>query len=151
MGDLRSKLQAAIESIFPAVLGIELIETSTERIVGRLLVRSELCNLAHALHGGAFMTFADTLGGLGAFVNLPPGARTTTVESKTNFLRAASEGSVLVGESRPLHRGRTTMVWETRMSSEGGALCAVVTQTQLVIASGNNSRIGAGLRQVGAE
>lgn len=141
--DLRKRLQTALQSIFPGLLEIELVETSAERVVGRMMVRPALCNLAHVLHGGAMMSFADTLGGVGCFLNLPRNARTTTIESKTNFLSAAKQGVWLIGESTPLHRGRTTMVWQTRISTETGSLCAVVTQTQLVVAPGYGSSIGA--------
>jgi uncharacterized protein (TIGR00369 family) len=143
MMDLRERLQTALQSIFPSVLEIELVETSAERVVGHLVVRRPLCNLAGVLHGGALMSFADTLGGLACFLNLPRDARTTTIESKTNFVRAAKEGTRLVGESTPLHLGRTTMVWQTRIFTESGALCAIVTQTQLVVAAGHGSSVGA--------
>jgi uncharacterized protein (TIGR00369 family) len=79
------------------------------------------------------MAFADTLGAIGTVVNLPQGARTTTIESKTNFLSAAPQGSRVLGTSTPVHRGRTTMVWQTRIESESGRLVALVTQTQMVL------------------
>jgi uncharacterized protein (TIGR00369 family) len=96
-------------------------------------VRPDLATAGNILHGGAFMAFADTLGAIATVVNLPPGARTTTIESKTNFLGSAPVGTQIFGESTPLHRGRTTMVWQTHIKNESGKLCAVVTQTQLVI------------------
>lgn len=80
------------------------------------------------------MAFADTLGAAATFLNLPEGAHTTTIESKTNFVRAAQTGSRVVGETTPVHRGRTTMVWQTRVSTEDGRLVALFTQTQLVLA-----------------
>lgn len=81
------------------------------------------------------MAFADTLGAVATFVNLPPGARTTTIESKTNFLGGASAGSYVIAECTPIHRGRTTMVWQTRLTSEAGKLLALVTQTQMVLSA----------------
>jgi uncharacterized protein (TIGR00369 family) len=98
-----------------------------------LVVRTELCTSGHILHGGAIMAFADTLGAIGAFLNLPPGAGTTTIESKTNFFAPAREGSVVQGESTPLHVGRRSSVWQTRLSREDGKLLALVTQTQMVL------------------
>jgi len=85
------------------------------------------------LHGGALMAFADTLGAAGTIVNLPDGASTTTLESKTNFLAAAPVGSRVIGEATPIHRGRTTMVWQTRLTNEAGRLIGLVIQTQLVL------------------
>jgi uncharacterized protein (TIGR00369 family) len=85
------------------------------------------------MHGGAYMAFADTLGAVGTIVNLPPGKRTTTTDSSTKFIGGAKVNSTVVGESLALHRGRTTMVWQTTIRSAEGKLCAVVTQTQLVI------------------
>ena len=114
-------------------LGIRLTEASPERIVATLEVRPELCTVGNILHGGSIMAFADTLGAVGTFVNLPAGHRTTTIESKTNFLGAAPLGSRVTGECTPVHRGRTTMVWQTRVTSEAGKLVALVTQTQMVI------------------
>jgi len=79
------------------------------------------------------MAFADTVGAIGTVMNLPPNARTTTIESKTNFLGAAAVNTTITAESTPLHRGKTTMVWQTMIRSEAGKLCAVVTQTQMVL------------------
>ena len=84
-------------------------------------------------HGGAFMAFADTIGAIGTVVNLPPRTRTTTIESKTNFLGAAHVNTRVTAESIPLHRGKTTQVWQTTIRSETGKLCAIVTQTQMVL------------------
>ncbi len=79
------------------------------------------------------MAFADTLGAIATVLNLPEGASTTTIESKTNFLGPAPTGSTVVGECTPIHRGRRTMVWQTRISTQEGRLVALVTQTQMVI------------------
>ena len=114
-------------------LGITFLQMVPERVTAELLVRAELCNNAGILHGGMLMAFADTLGACGTSLNLSDGAHTTTIESKTNFLAPAPVGTKVIGESLPLHRGRRTMVWQTRITTEDGGLVAVVTQTQLVI------------------
>jgi 1,4-dihydroxy-2-naphthoyl-CoA hydrolase len=130
-----SSIKSLFEPLLPGLLGIELVEASLERVVGRLLVRKDLCTLGDMLHGGASMAFADTLGAVGTVLNLPAGARTTTVESSTKFLAGAALGTTVTGVCTPFHRGRTTMVWQTLVHSEAGKLCCVVTQTQLVIAA----------------
>jgi len=96
-------------------------------------VRPDLCTAGGILHGGAYMAFADTLGAVGTIVNLPRGKRTTTTDSSTKFIGGAKVNTTVVGESVALHRGRTTMVWQTTIKSQEGKLCAVVTQTQLVL------------------
>ena len=125
---------SATSQPFPHLMGVEILEASRGRVLGRLSVRADLCTVGAILHGGAIMAFADTLGAIGASLNLPEGAGTTTIESKTNFIAAAREGSLVLGESTPLHVGRRSSVWQTRISREEGALVAVVTQTQLVLA-----------------
>jgi 1,4-dihydroxy-2-naphthoyl-CoA hydrolase len=130
--DLRQRLTAEMLP-FAALLGIEFVSAATDRIVGRMTVRDDLCTRPAVLHGGAVMAFADTLGAAGTLVNLPAGADTTTIESKTNFFAPAPAGSDVIGEATPLHRGRRTMVWQTRVSSPEGRLLALVTQTQLVL------------------
>jgi uncharacterized protein (TIGR00369 family) len=119
--------------LLPGLMGIEIREASKERVTASMLVRSELCTYGGVLHGGAFMAFADTIGAVGTVLNLPPGARTTTLESKTNFLGAAPLNTRVIAQATPLHRGRTTMVWQTMIRGESGKLCAVVTQTQMVL------------------
>jgi 1,4-dihydroxy-2-naphthoyl-CoA hydrolase len=127
-------VQQVIAQQFPGLLGIELVETTPERVVGRLRARPEICTVGGMMHGGAVMGFADTLGAVGTFLNMPPGATTTTtIESSTKFMAAAPAGQVLTGESVPLHRGRTTMVWQTSIRREDGRLCALVLQTQLMM------------------
>lgn len=126
-------IQERMKDLLPGLLGIELARAEPELVVATLAVRQDLCTVGGALHGGAIMAFADTLGGVGTFVNLPAGHRTTTIESKTNFIGSAPLGSRVTGESIPLHRGRTTMVWQTRITSDSGKLVAIVTQTQMVI------------------
>lgn len=128
-------IQERMKGLLPDLLGIELTEAAPERVLATLVVRQNLCTVGNTLHGGAIMAFADTLGAVGTFMNLPAGHRTTTIESKTNFIGSATLGSRVTGESTPLHRGRTTMVWQTRITSEAGKLVAIVTQTQMVIAA----------------
>ena len=120
---------------FADLLGITFTEATRERVVASMSVRSELCTTPPVLHGGAVMAFADTLGAMGTILNLPEGAGTTTIESKTNFFAAVPLGDVARGECTPLHRGRTTMVWQTLIRTAEGKLCAVVTQTQMVLDS----------------
>ena len=131
--NMLASIQQILEPLFPGLLGIQLTEASPERVVASMQVRPELCTTGEVLHGGAIMAFADTLGAVATFVNLPKGARTTTIESKTNFLGAAPAGSRVTGECTPFHRGKTTMVWQTLVRSETGKLCAVITQTQMVL------------------
>ncbi|MBV8747724.1 MAG: PaaI family thioesterase [Xanthobacteraceae bacterium] len=118
---------------FAKLVGISITHVSPERITAELLVRDELTNGRGILHGGAIMALADNLGGHATVVNLKPGFATTTIESKTNFFAALSTGDTAHAECTPLHRGRTTMVWQTRITRNDGRLAAVVTQTQLVI------------------
>jgi uncharacterized protein (TIGR00369 family) len=119
--------------LFPGLMGIEIQEASLERVVATMLVRPDLCTTADMLHGGAIMALADTLGAVGTFQNLPEGASTTTIDSSTKFIRGARAGSTVTAESTAFHRGRTTMVWQTLVRNDEGKLCAVVTQTQLVL------------------
>jgi uncharacterized protein (TIGR00369 family) len=119
---------------FPRALGLELTAVAPERLAARLVVGERVSNGQGAMHGGALMALADTLGAIGTLVNLAPGQRTTTIESKTNFIGAAPIGVRLLAEAVPLHRGRTTQIWQTRITREDGRLVALVTQTQLVIA-----------------
>ncbi len=118
---------------FAKLLGIEYVSASRDKVVGQMLVRDDLCTRPAVLHGGAIMAFADTLGAAGTILNLPDGAGTTTIESKTNFLAAALLGARLTGEATPIHRGRRTMVWQTRITTAEGKLVALVSQTQLVL------------------
>lgn len=118
---------------FSRFMGISLISFSRDCIVAELVVREEMANRNGVLHGGAIMAFADNLGGTAASLNLPPGAKTTTLESKTNFLRSVTIGQTARAECVPLHRGRTTSVWQTTVSDGSGRVAAIVTQTQLVL------------------
>jgi 1,4-dihydroxy-2-naphthoyl-CoA hydrolase len=114
------------------LLGIRFVEASPERVVAELTVRDELRTVGGALHGGALMALADTVGATATFINLPPGASTTTLESKTNFFAAGREG-VVRAETTPLHRGRSTMVWQTRVTDQSGRLLSLTIQTQMVL------------------
>jgi len=125
--------QKLFAPLFPGLMGITIKQASKELIVGTMLVRPDLCTAGGVCHGGAFMALADTLGAIGTVVNLPANTRTTTIESKTNFLGAAVVDSEVTAESVPLHRGRTTQVWQTTIKSQAGKLCALVIQTQMVL------------------
>jgi uncharacterized protein (TIGR00369 family) len=127
------QIQSIFQPLFPGLMGVELKEATPERVVASMLVRPELCTTGGVCHGGAFMAFADTIGAVGTFINLPPNTRTTTIESKTNFLGAAAANTRVTAESTPLHRGKTTQVWQTMIRNDAGKLCAVVTQTQMVL------------------
>src|ERR1700757_2846145 len=112
---------------FAELLGITFVSASPDKIVAEMTVRDDLCTRPAVLHGGAIMAFADTLGATGTIVNLPEGAGTTTIESKTNFVAPAPVGTRVVGEATPVHRGRRTMIWQTRVSTPEGRLGALVT------------------------
>jgi len=118
---------------FAELLGIEVVSASPDKIVGEMTVREALCTVPAVLHGGAIMAFADTLGAMGTIANLSQGVSTTTIESKTNFVAPAPLGTRVVGETTPIHRGRRTMIWQTRVVGPDGRLVALVTQTQLVL------------------
>ncbi|HEX3401449.1 MAG TPA: PaaI family thioesterase [Acetobacteraceae bacterium] len=130
--DMTARLQRELPP-FPRWMGITVTLATAERVVAELTVREELCTSGEILHGGAIMAFADTVGALGTVVNLREGQGTTTVESKTNFFAATPVGTRLVAEATPLHRGRRTQVWETRLTNVEGRLVAKVTQTQMVL------------------
>jgi 1,4-dihydroxy-2-naphthoyl-CoA hydrolase len=127
------QIQKLFEPLLPGLMGIDLVEATQEKVVATMLVRPDLCTAGNVCHGGAFMAFADTVGAIGTVINLAPGTRTTTIESKTNFLGAAPVNTRVTAVSTPLHRGKTTQVWQTMIRSEAGKLCAVVTQTQMVL------------------
>jgi 1,4-dihydroxy-2-naphthoyl-CoA hydrolase len=119
---------------FSKLMGVTVTSAARDRVVAELIVRADLCTAGRILHGGAIMAFADALGAIGAFMNLPDGAQgTTTIESKTNFLGAAPEGEVVTGEATPIQIGKRLSVWQTRISRADGKAVALVTQTQLVL------------------
>ncbi len=118
---------------FAELLGIRILEASPDKVTAEMKVRDDLCTRPAVLHGGAAMALADTLGAVATVLNLPEGAGTTTIESKTNFLGPAPAGSTVRAECTPIHRGKLTQVWQTRISTSEGRLVAVVTQTQLIL------------------
>ena len=128
-------LQALLDPLFPGLMGIRIGALAPERVVAEMKVRPDLCTAGGILHGGAYMAFADTLGAVGTLLNLAPGRRTTTTDSSTKFIAGARVGTTVTGESVALHRGRTTMVWQTSVRNAEGKLCALVTQTQLVLSN----------------
>jgi 1,4-dihydroxy-2-naphthoyl-CoA hydrolase len=120
---------------FAGLLGLEVTAADAEEVRGTLAWAEERCTAGGILHGGALMGFADTLGGVCAFLNLPEGATTATIESKTNFFRAVREGTV-TGVTRPLHVGRSFIVVQTDLTDDEGRRVAQVTQTQAVLTQG---------------
>ena len=133
MGNLAAQFQERLKGILPELLGIQLVEVTPEKVIATLRVRADLCTTGKILHGGSIMAFADTLGAIGTVVNMPQGHGTATIESKTNFVGGAAEGSVITGECTPVPKGRTTQVWQTRITNADGKLVALVTQTQIVL------------------
>jgi uncharacterized protein (TIGR00369 family) len=131
------RLEAMYRGRFADRMGVRILEATPERVTGEMLVGDEHTTVPGRAHGGAIMSFADTLGAMGTILNLPDGAGTSTIESKANFFSAAPTGQKIFGESTPLHRGRTTQVWQTRITREDGKLCAQVTQTQIVLLWGD--------------
>ena len=127
------KLQA-MKMPFAELKGVTFLEAGKDRVVARMVVRPDLCTLGHILHGGAAMAFADSVGAAATVINLPEDAKgTTTLESKTNFIGGAKEGATVIATATPIHRGRRTQVWQTRLETEDGKLVAMVTQTQMVL------------------
>jgi 1,4-dihydroxy-2-naphthoyl-CoA hydrolase len=118
---------------FAKHIGMEFIGAGKDRVLARLEVKPELCTIPAIAHGGLVMAFADTLGAAATILNLPEGAWTSTIESKTNFIAPAPAGTVITGETTPVHRGRRTMIWQTRVTGADGKLVALVTQTQIVL------------------
>jgi len=119
---------------FAELKGVTFVEADTDRVVARMLVRPDLCTVSHSIHGGAVMAFADSVGAAATVINLPEDAKgTTTIESKTNFIGSAKERTTIVATATPIHRGRRTQVWQTRLETEEGKLVAIVTQTQMVL------------------
>ena len=118
---------------FAALMGVTIVSVTPDLVVGELKVREDLCTRPAVLHGGAYMAFADTIGAVATVANLPDGMTTTTIESKTNFFSGIPLGDTARAECTPLHKGRTTMVWQTKITRGDGKLAALVTQTQLVM------------------
>jgi 1,4-dihydroxy-2-naphthoyl-CoA hydrolase len=124
----------SIKIPFAELKGVTFVEADKDRVMARMLVRPDLCTLNHSIHGGALMAFADSVGAAATLINLPEDAKgTTTIESKTNFIGGAKEGTTVIATATPIHRGRRTQVWQTRLETEEGKLVAIVTQTQMVL------------------
>ena len=128
-----AQIQHLLAPLFPGLMGVQITEAALDRVRARMLVRPDLCTGGGILHGGAIMAFADTLGAVGTVLNLAAGKRTTTTDSSTKFIAGAKVGSTVTADCVALHRGRTTLVWQTSVHNADGKLCAVVTQTQLVL------------------
>jgi 1,4-dihydroxy-2-naphthoyl-CoA hydrolase len=119
---------------FAELKGVTFVEADGDRVLAKMPVRPDLCTLNQSIHGGAVMAFADSVGAAATLINLPEDAKgTTTIESKTNFIGGATEGTTVIATATPIHRGRRTQVWQTRVETEEGKLVAIVTQTQMVL------------------
>jgi 1,4-dihydroxy-2-naphthoyl-CoA hydrolase len=124
----------AMKMPFAELMGVTFVEADKDRVVAKMLVRPDLCTVSQSIHGGAVMAFADSVGAAATVINLPEDAKgTTTIESKTNFVGGAKEGATVVATATPIHRGRRTQVWQTRLETERGKLVAIVIQTQMVL------------------
>jgi uncharacterized protein (TIGR00369 family) len=132
VAELKDRIQARLPGL-PRFLGMQITEATKDRMAAEFHVEEAHCNGTAAIHGGALMAVADTLGAIGTMMNLRSGQTTTTLESKTNFLAPATLGTRLIAEATPLHRGRRTQVWETSIRNEQGKVVAKVTQTQIVL------------------
>ena len=125
-------LNSHMQGTLTTLLGLRIVEATPDRVVAELTIRDDLRTIGGALHGGTLMALADTVGAVGTVVNLPAGATTTTLESKTNFFSAGRNG-VVRAEAMPLHRGKRTQVWQTRITDESGRLLSLTIQTQMVL------------------
>jgi 1,4-dihydroxy-2-naphthoyl-CoA hydrolase len=131
---LLDKIKNGVTMPFSVSMGVTFVEAELDRVVATMVVREDLCTARHTIHGGAVMAFADAVGAAATVINLPEDAKgTTTIESKTNFVSGAPAGTTVRATATPIHRGRRTQVWQTRIESEAGKLVGVVTQTQLVL------------------
>ncbi|ARE40508.1 thioesterase family protein [Rhodovulum sp. P5] len=124
---------AAAQPPFARLLGLRILSATPDRVEAALEVTEALTNRNGTLHGGAVMALADNLGGTATFLNIGEGEGTATMESKTNFFRPVRLGDTALAETTPLHRGRTTMVWQTKITRGDGKLAALVTQTQMIL------------------
>jgi uncharacterized protein (TIGR00369 family) len=125
---------SSLKMPFAELKGVTFIEAEKDRVVAKMLVRPDLCTLFRTIHGGAIMALADSVGAAATIINLPEDAKgTTTIESKTNSIDGAKEGTTVIAIATPVHRGRRTQVWQTRLETEDGKLVALVTQTQMVL------------------
>jgi uncharacterized protein (TIGR00369 family) len=128
------ELGPMLEMPFSNLLGLVLTKRDKDHVTAKMLVRPELCTAGGIVHGGALMAFADSVGAIATVINLPEGAQgTATIESKTNFVRSAKPGETVLSSTTPVHIGRRTQVWQTRLETEDGKLVALVTQTQMIL------------------
>jgi 1,4-dihydroxy-2-naphthoyl-CoA hydrolase len=131
--DVETTINERLRGTLPELLGLRVVVAAPDRVVAELLIRDDLRTVGGALHGGTLMALADTVGAVGTMLNLPAGAGTTTLESKTNFFAAGRSG-IVRAEATPLHRGKRTQVWQTRVTDDSGRLLAQTIQTQMVLA-----------------
>jgi uncharacterized protein (TIGR00369 family) len=136
--DQIAQLQQMVGVMFTKNLDMKIVEATADRLIAETTVTDDMCTTGRMMHGGAVMTMADFLGAAGTFLNLPPGAGTTTLESKTNFIAGAESGTKVTAVCEPVHKGKSTQVWRTTVKREDGRTVAVVTQTQMVL-QGNTS------------
>ncbi|MEE4118865.1 MAG: PaaI family thioesterase [Paracoccaceae bacterium] len=134
--DDRISRLAEAQPPFARLMGLRLVSATPDRLVAEIEVVADLTNRNGTLHGGAVMAIADNLGGTATVLNIADDDRTVTLESKTNFIRTVPVGDTVRAVTEPLHKGRTTMVWQTRITRGDGTLAAIVTQTQLVLHPG---------------
>jgi 1,4-dihydroxy-2-naphthoyl-CoA hydrolase len=125
-------ISAALEGTLAQLMGIQFVEATADRVVAQLAIRDDLRTVGGSLHGGTLMALADTVGATATVLNLPDGASTTTLESKTNFF-AAGRAGIVRAEATPLHRGKRTMVWQTRVTDQNGRMLSLTIQTQMVL------------------
>jgi len=136
MGGLMTPLEKiqSMKMPFAELKGVTFTDAEKDRVVAKMLVRWSVQRSGRTIHGGAIMAFADSVGAAATVINLPEDAKgTTTIESKTNFIGGAKEGATVIATATPVHRGRRTQVWQTRLETEDGKLVAVVMQTQMVL------------------
>jgi len=131
--DVEPQIPFPAQQPYPKLIGLQITEATQTRVRATLAPRNELCRSGNAIHGGAIMSLADIVASCGAYLNLPEGAATTTIESKTNFIGAAKAGEPIFAESTPLHVGKRSSVWQTHITRADGKLVALVIQTQMVI------------------
>jgi 1,4-dihydroxy-2-naphthoyl-CoA hydrolase len=132
MDSALTAISAALEGTLAQLLGIQFVEATADRVVAQLAIKDDLRTVGGSLHGGTLMALADTVGATATVLNLPDGASTTTLESKTNFF-AAGRAGIVRAEATPLHRGKRTMVWQTRVTDQNGRMLSLTIQTQMVL------------------
>ena len=131
--DLLARLNGDVPGTFAGLIGLRFVEADLDHVVAEMDAAANHISRKNVVHGGVLMAIADTVGGFSTRINLLPGQGTTTIESKTNFLRAATPGSRLRARADALHKGRTTMVWQTVIRDDNDRVISITTQTQMVI------------------